>query len=101
MNRRTDSITPEQRVAVSDSRFDMRTTENFGDDNEGSTGWTWIAVILIAAAFIVSGYLDQESGEFDGNTASGTVQSYAASTTVPATLVAAVNSTDHRATRGY
>jgi hypothetical protein len=101
MNRGTDSITPEQRVGVSDPRFDMRMTENFGDGDEGSTGWTWIVAILIAGVLIISGYLDQESGDFDASTASGSVQTYVASTTAPATLVAAINSTDHRATKGY
>jgi hypothetical protein len=101
MNRGTDNITPEKPGGVSDPRFDMRMTENFGDDNEGGTGWVWVAAILIAGALIVSGFLDQESRDFDGNTASRTVQSYPTSAKVPATVLATVNSMDHRSTKGY
>ena len=51
MDLENNLITADKRVATSDARFDMRLTENF-DDDASSTGWTWVAAILIAAAVL-------------------------------------------------
>ncbi len=85
----TDSITPEQRVAVSDPRFDMRMTGNLDSENALSTGWTWVAAVLVAAMFIVSGYLDEESRSTESSTASGPAEGYTANTAMPSAAVAA------------
>lgn len=55
-------------VPTSDPRLDMRLTEKFDDDELDSTGWTWVAAILIGVVLIVSGYLVQESSRFEHKT---------------------------------
>jgi hypothetical protein len=101
MGRGTDSITAEQRVAVSDPRFDMRGTGQFDDDDAPSTGWTWVAAIMIAAMFIVSGFLDEESRNTDGATAAGVTNSYAARTAEPSAAAANTILTERQSAKGY
>ncbi len=95
----TNYATPENQVATSDARFDMRLTENF-DDDASSTGWTWVAAILIAGVLIVSGYLDQEAGNTAGTRTSTAGERYASnvSTRQP---VADANRLVQRADKGY
>jgi hypothetical protein len=97
----TDHITAEQRVAVSDPRFDMRGTGQLEDDEGSGTGWTWVAVIMVAAMFIVSGFLDEESRTIGGATAAGVTDSYVANTTVPSTAVANAIRMERRSPKGY
>ena len=99
----TDSISPEQRVAVSDPRFDMRMTGQFDDESALSASWTWAAAILIAAMFIVSGYMDEESRRVETRTDIGSAGTYAASTAMPSptTLVATTQSEDQGFAKGY
>ena len=97
----TDYVSPENRVATSDARFDMRLTENFDDDAATSGGWTWIAAILIAGTLIVSGYLDQEPANFGGDAPSRVAERHAANTTASQTVVANANTVDARSFKGY
>ena len=97
----TDYVSPENRVATSDPRFDMRLTENF-DDDTSSNGWTWVAAILLAGVLIVSGYLDQESGIIDGaSSVSAVGERYASNTSAPRTGVADTHRADKRSDKGY
>ena len=109
MNLETDRISPEQRVAVSDPRFDMWMTGQFDDESALSTSWIWAAAILIAATFLVSGYMDEESRRVEGSTASRSADRYVSNTAMPmpmpltltSTFVANSPSTDHRSAKGY
>lgn len=105
MNLGTDSISSEQRVAVSDPRFDMRMTGQFDDEGALSTGWIWVAAILIAAMFLVSGYMDEESRRVEGSTVSRSADTYASNTAMPmslaSTFVATSQSMDERSAKGY
>ena len=107
MNLETDRISPEQRVAVSDPRFDMRMTGQFDDESALSTSWIWAAASLIAATFLVSGYMDEESRRVEGSTAVGSADRYVSNTAMPmpltstSTFVANSQSTDHRSAKGY
>ena len=91
--------TPENQVATSDARFDMRLTENF-DDDASSTGWTWVAAILIAGVLIVSGYLDQEAGNIEGTRTSTVGERYASNVSARQP-VADANTLVQRADKGY
>ena len=103
MHLQTDRISPEQRVAVSDPRFDMRMTGKFDDESALSASWTWAAAILIAAMFIVSGYMDEESRRAEGRTVSGSADTFASNTAMPlaSTFVANSQNMDERSAKGY
>ena len=106
MHHGTDSISPEQRVLVSDPRVDMRMTGKLDDDNALRTSWPWAAALLIAVLFIVSGYMDEESRRVDAKPISGSVETYTSNTAMPmsssaSTFVATSQSTDHRSAKGY
>lgn len=101
MGQERNSITAEQRVAVSDPRFDMRGTGQVDDDEAPSTGWTWVAAIMIAAMFIVSGFLDEESRNTDGATAAGVANGYAAHTTGPSAGISNTVLTERPSSKGY
>lgn len=96
----TNCATPKNQVATSDARFDMRLTENFDDDDVSSSGWTWVAAILIAGVLIVSGYLDQEAGNIEGATSSKVGERYASNASA-GQPVADTNRLVHRADKGY
>lgn len=53
------------RVMQKDKNFDLHLNEYAEDEDAASTGWTWVAAILIGGVLIVSGYLDQESRSFE------------------------------------
>lgn len=99
MSSGTNYASAENQVATSDARFDMRLTENF-DDDASSTGWTWVAAILIAGVLIVSGYLDQEAGNIEG-TGTSTVGERYASNVSARQPVADANRLVRRADKGY
>lgn len=109
MNLETDRISPEQRVAVSDPRFDMRMTGQFDDESALNSSWIWVAAILIAATFLVSGYMDEESRRVEGSTASRFADTYASNSAMPmpmpltstSTFVATSQSMDERSAKGY
>lgn len=96
----TDYVTPENRVATSDARFDVRLTENF-DDDEASSGWTWVTALLIAGTLIVSGYLDQESANFASPAASAVADRHVSNTGTPQTLAKSLVSAEQRLVKGY
>lgn len=101
MNLATNHASPENKVATSDARFDMRLTEKFDDDDDAtSSGWTWVAAILIAGVLIVSGYLDQESASIQSSS-SVISANYASSSSAPQTMVADANRPAHRLDKGY
>jgi len=62
MSLRADYVTPGQRIVESDFRSTMPSLDIPDDADALSDGWTWVAALLVAALFIVAGYLDQESG---------------------------------------
>ncbi len=94
-------ITPGQRVSNHAPRFDMRLAERCEDEESLSPGWTWVAALLVAAMFIVSGYLDEESRNFDGATVSGVVKGYAQNTVTPTVVAANSPGTDRHSAKGY
>ena len=57
-----DYVTPGKKNVKNDTRTTMPSLEIPGDAYTLSDGWTWVAALLVAALFIVAGYLDQESG---------------------------------------
>ncbi len=97
----TDRISPEQRVVVSDPRFDMRMTGKFDDESALSTSWTWVAATLIAAMFIVSGFMDEESRRVERTTGSVSADTHASNIALPSTRVATSNSKDPGSAKGY
>lgn len=99
MNSGTNYAAPENQVVTSDARFDMRLTENF-DDDASSTGWTWVAAILIAGVLIVSGYLDQEAGNIEGTRTSTVGERYASNASARQP-VADANRLVQRPDKGY
>jgi hypothetical protein len=106
MHHGTDSISPEQRVLVSDPRFDMRMTGKLDDESALRTSWPWAAALLIAGMFIVSGYIDEESQRVEAKPISGSAETSTSNTTMPmpssaSTFVATSQSTDHRSAKGY
>ncbi len=101
MNAATCNDTRDNHAATSDARFDMRLTEKFDDDDASSAGWTWVAAILIGGVLIVSGYLDQESANVAGITATTVGQRYAAHPSASQTVIADATRTDRRADKGY
>ena len=101
MNAATCNDTPDKHAATSDARFDMRLTEKFDDDDASSAGWTWVAAVLIGGVLIVSGYLDQESANDAGITATTVGQRYAAHPSASQTVIADATRTDRRTDKGY
>ena len=101
MNLATNHASPENKVATSDARFDMRLTDKFDDDDSTGSGWTWVAAILIAGVLIVSGYLDQETANIQASASSGVSASYASSSSARQTMVADANKPAHRLDKGY
>lgn len=106
MHHGTDSMSAEQRVLISDPRFDMRMTGKLDDENALRTSWPWAAALLIAGMFIVSGYMDEESRRVDAKLASRLAETYTSNTAMPmpssaSTFVATSQSTDHRSAKGY
>ncbi len=104
MNLGTDSISPEQRVAVSDPRFDMRMTGKLDDESALRSSWIWVAALLLAGMFIVSGYMDDESRRAERKAVSGS-DTYASSSSMSSpstsTLVATSQNSDQRSAKGY
>ncbi|MCY7388284.1 MAG: hypothetical protein LH481_09515 [Burkholderiales bacterium] len=84
-------------VPTSDARFDMRLTEKFDDEESDDKGWTWVAAILIGGVLIASGYLEQESANFERAATQTPDQRHA--TNVPASHIVAVGT--KRADKGY
>ena len=105
MHHGTDSISPEQRVLVSDPRFDMRMTGKLDDENALRNSWPWAAALLIAGMFIVSGYMDKESRRAEGSTVAGAADTYTSNTALSlpltSTFVATSQNTDQRSAKGY
>ena len=98
----TNYVSPENRVATSDARFDMRLTEKFDDDDGASgSGWIWVGAILLAGVLIVSGYLDQESANIEGTASAAGGVSYASDTSPRQTVVASAKSAERRSDKGY
>ena len=94
------SASPENEVATSDPRFDMRLTEKFDDDDSLSNGWTWVAAIMIAGVLILSGYLDQESTSIQSSS-SVVSTNYASSSSAQRTTLADANRPAHRSGKGH
>lgn len=97
----TNYVTTENQVATSDARFDMRLTGKFDNEDASASGWAWVAAILVAGTLIVSGYLDQESGNLQTSANTGVVQTYASSTSARQTVIADANRPAHRLDKGY
>lgn len=91
----TDFVTPDKRISDNDFRSSLRLPVE--EDGSMSDGWTWVAALLIAALFIVSGYLDQESNNVQQSRA-GASQNYAAG---PSSGSASVSGGDYQAEKGY
>lgn len=88
-------------VPTSDPRFDMRLTEKFEDDDAASTGWTWVAAVLIGGVIIVSGYLEQESAQIERAEARTYDQRQGTHVSVSHTVVADGKQGKPRVDKGY
>jgi hypothetical protein len=96
-----DYVTPNQRIAENDFRSGMHLPDTADGDNTLSIGWTWIAVLLVAALFIVAGYLDQQSATPDTSFDSAHATSPGSNISVPRAPGAEANSADRPSARGY
>ena len=92
----TDFITPNKRISDNDFRASHRASV---DENDTGGGWTWVAALLVAGLFIVSGYLDQESASAQTQLSESSASpSYVASPPGGATMVAGQA---YQAEKGY
>ena len=72
------------------------------DDTDGlSDGWTWVAALLVAALFIVAGYLDQESGVPGVAFAAGNATAQASDISRPRAPVEDANWARRQVDKGY
>ena len=92
----THFVSPDKRISDNDFRSSVRLPME--EDGSMSDGWTWVAALLIAALFIVSGYLDQESNNSQ-HASAGASQNYAVG---PSGVSASVSgAADYQAEKGY
>lgn len=91
----------DNRITENDYRSTLRLTENSAEESKNSDGWTWVAALVVAALFIVSGYLDQESGMLERASATGVADRYASNTSAPQALVANANGSGRQFDKGY
>jgi len=94
----TDFISPDKRISDNDFRSSLRMPAD--EDSGISGGWTWVAALLVAALFIVSGYLDQESAMNHASVGTGASQSYASRPADGSAIVGGGNA-DYQAEKGY
>jgi hypothetical protein len=92
----TDFVTAGKRISDNDFRSSVRLPVE--EDGSVSDGWTWVAALLIAALFIVSGYLDQESNNSQQARA-GVSQNYAQGPSSGSASVSGAG--DYQAEKGY
>lgn len=96
-----DFVSPDKRITQNDFRSDQYWSER-PDESTAGDGWTWVAALLVAALFIVSGYLDQESGISHASSASGAAGTYTSSSAPQASIASAsVSESDRRSDKGY
>ena len=101
MNAGTDYVTLDKRITRNDPHSAVRWAGASEEDDTTSGGWTWLAALLVAALFIVSGYLDQEAGLIEAASTSAVAERYASSTSAPQAMVAGTNGADRQADKGY
>lgn len=101
MQPETNFTTNSHRAQLNDQSFDLRLNESFNDDDAASTGWTWVAAVLIGGALIVSGYLDQESQSFERGTASASEHRGGSYATASLAAPNVTNQTAPRPDKGY
>ncbi len=94
----TDFVSPDKRITENDFRSGKLWTER-PDESAAGDGWTWVAALLVAALFIVSGYLDQESAS-TASSASGAAGTYTASAG-PHSSIASAAAADRQSDKGY
>lgn len=84
----TNYVTLDKRITENDYRSPVGLTDYASEPGKSSDGWAWVAALVVAALFIVSGYFDQESRNDGRTTSSGATQSYASSASPAQVLVA-------------
>ena len=82
----TDFNPAAPKITDNNGRTSVRWSERPDENGASSNGWTWVAALLVAALFIVSGYLDREA-ENHSASSSGSAANYASNTTTPGTSV--------------
>ena len=100
MQPETNFTTNSHRAQLNDQSFDLHLSESF-DDDAASTGWTWVAAVLIGGALIVSGYLDQEAQSFERGTASAVERRGGSYATASLAAPKVPNQTTQRVDKGY
>ena len=101
MQPETNFMTNSHRAHLNDQSFDLHLSESFDDDDAASTGWTWVAAVLIGGALIVSGYLDQEAQSFERGTASAVERRGGSYATASLAAPKVPNQTTQRVDKGY
>ena len=101
MNPGTDYVTPAKRISENDYRSTRHLSENFVGEGMSSPGWTWLAALLVSALFIVSGYLDQESGIMEPASSSVLPERHASNISAPQVMVTGANKADGESAKGY
>ncbi len=92
----TDFVSPDKRITGNHFRSGQYWSER-PDESAADGGWTWVAALLVAALFIVSGYLDQEAGMTHASSTSNTAQPYASNSSAIPTSTTSIASND----KGY
>ena len=101
MNAGTNYVTLDKRIVENTYRPSLRLTEDFGEEDSSTSGWTWAAALTIAALFIVSGHLDQAARNPDATSPAQVAEKYASNTAAPQALPAGAHNADHQAEKGY
>lgn len=99
MNQVTNSLQLDRRITGNDGRASERARDSEGQASS-TDGWTWVAALIVAALFIVSGYLDQEAGVDDGATSSATSQRISGNSASPS-MVINTETVERRSDKGY
>ena len=91
----------DKRITGNDYRPASRLTAPADEEGTASTGWTWVAVLVVAALFIVSGYWDQESGIVESANAAATQDRYAPKNSAPQVAIGNATRADRQSGKGY
>lgn len=97
----TNYVTQDKRITENDYRSPVGLTDYVSEPGKTSDGWAWVAALVVAALFIISGYFDQESRNDGRTTSSGAVHSYPSSTSSAQVLVANAGVAVRHFDKGY
>ena len=100
MSTSTSYVAVDKRITQQDYRTPHLSGMPGGEETSNS-GWTWVAAIAVAALFIVSGYLDQESRMLEGSSTSAATEKYAANNSATQAPGANASTAERQSEKGY